>query len=80
MQITKMKKILEAIETYGPMTTGQLNDYLNENLKWGSGGMNSISNILKKMKELEKQGFYEKQVNLSRCRQVVWGFKKEGGI
>ena len=75
MQINKERKIIEAIEERGPMTTGQINDYLNEHLKWGSGGMNSVANILKKIKCIEKSGFHEKQINLGRCRQVIWSLK-----
>lgn len=77
MQKMKVKKIKEAMEMKRVMTTGQINDYLNDHLKWGSGGMMSVVNIIKKIKGIEKIGFEKSIKNGSRNRQIIWGLKED---
>jgi len=70
------KKIREILEREGPLTGGQIKEYLDNELRWGGGSINSVVMLLRRNGEVEKKDFHNDTWQHKRHRQIIWGLKE----
>jgi len=70
------KKMKEIFEREGDMTGGTMKAFLDDELRWGAGSINSVVMLLRRNGEVEKKGYQSTTNKAKRHRQIIWGLKE----
>lgn len=70
------KKMKEIFEREGDMTGGTMKAFLDDELRWGAGSINSVVMLLRRNGDVEKKGFQKITNKAKRHRQIIWGLKE----
>jgi hypothetical protein len=71
------KKIKEILEREGPLTGGQIKEFLDNETRWGGGSINSVVMLLRRNGDVEKKSYRDEKIwQHKRYRQIVWGLKE----
>lgn len=71
------KKMKEIFEREGDMTGGTMKAFLDDELRWGAGSINSVVMLLRRNGDVEKKGMEIHNTKAKRHRQIIWGLKNE---
>ena len=70
------KKMKQIFEREGNMTGGTMKAFLDDELRWGAGSINSVVMLLRRNGDVEKKGYESITNKGKRHRQIVWGLKE----
>lgn len=71
------RKIKEILEREGPLTGGQIKEFLDNETRWGGGSINSVVMLLRRNGDVEKKSYRDEKIwQHKRHRQIVWGLKE----
>ena len=67
----RTNKIIQVLEREGDLTGSRIKEFLDEELRWGAGSINSVVMLCRTSPRIEKKEF----VAAKRLRQIRWGLK-----